>query len=672
MASNLIKIFQSKISLSEKSIRISYDISKEIPIKIFHDQHKIKQILFNLLSNSFKFTINGSIHLEINIKDNFLIFIVKDTGKGVKPKYLKELGQPFFRSESFNNNFGIGMGLHIVQKNIKDFKGEFTIESNFGYGTIISAKIPFNDINKDNSLNKKYEQDINQRYKNKFVFRLNSLDNGTRLDYGNGSILDNENGYGNGNTNENLIKNFFKNNDNIIFIKKKESKTSIQLPYVEKNNANKNFVSINKFPIKKRFSFEDDIINSKINSKNKLSYFYKENENNLNRIKGDLTEEYKENSDIFIINKNNLEENQNQNQNQNKNQNNSSSYDFNSEEGESSNFISPRPRNNRDNSNNNFTSSCSAIKNIKIKRERERERERERVKKYLSYSNKDNDMIIDNNIIKNNFLFDNDILKEKDKYKSITPKKKNSKISLKGYKNYSLFSNNNNYRNINKSKFNSINKDQYQEKNKYKESLYGKSVINPFKEADNGRNNALKEISSFEFNSNYKKSRSNSLSKQSSKNVSKSISISKSGEKYLDMEDNTPKIRILLVDDEKLIRQSEINVIRKFFMKNKKEYEIEECTDGIECLYKLYQGINQGKKYDIIFTDETMNFMKGSTMSKIIRNLIKDNILYNLSIYMVTSYESSTIPEITKKDIDKIFTKPLSLSMLDNIIDFNL
>jgi CheY-like chemotaxis protein len=128
-------------------------------------------------------------------------------------------------------------------------------------------------------------------------------------------------------------------------------------------------------------------------------------------------------------------------------------------------------------------------------------------------------------------------------------------------------------------------------------------------------------------------------------------------------------IRILLVDDEKLIRQSGKNVIKKYFNKKEINYEIEECSDGIECLYKIYEGIKNGIKYDIIITDETMNFMKGSSTAEILRNLMEDNIMYFLKIVMVTSYEISTISHKIKKNLDKIFTKPLSTNTLDLIFN---
>jgi len=97
-------------------------------------------------------------------------------------------------------------------------------------------------------------------------------------------------------------------------------------------------------------------------------------------------------------------------------------------------------------------------------------------------------------------------------------------------------------------------------------------------------------------------------------------------------------LRILIVDDESLIRQSQINLIKKYVVKKNISIEIEECEDGIECLYKIYKGLQKGIKYDLIITDETMNFLKGSFLAKIIKKLISENVIYNIKIIIMTSY----------------------------------
>ncbi len=131
---------------------------------------------------------------------------------------------------------------------------------------------------------------------------------------------------------------------------------------------------------------------------------------------------------------------------------------------------------------------------------------------------------------------------------------------------------------------------------------------------------------------------------------------------------NNRDIRFLVVDDEELIRSSHINIIKKYSKKEKCKIIVDEATDGADCLYKLYLGYLKGFKYDVILTDETMNFMNGSFTSNIIKTLIKEHILGNLVIIMITSYDPNLIENSTLgKHMDNIYSKPLNMNILDNI-----
>lgn len=126
-------------------------------------------------------------------------------------------------------------------------------------------------------------------------------------------------------------------------------------------------------------------------------------------------------------------------------------------------------------------------------------------------------------------------------------------------------------------------------------------------------------------------------------------------------------VRVLIVEDEKLIRNAEFNAIKKFFIRNNANYEIVKCEDGVECLSEIYKGIQNGIRFDYILTDETMNLMRGSLLIKTIESLIHENVLYPIKISMVTSYESSTIINNYGSLVQNIYTKPLTHDHIINI-----
>lgn len=133
------------------------------------------------------------------------------------------------------------------------------------------------------------------------------------------------------------------------------------------------------------------------------------------------------------------------------------------------------------------------------------------------------------------------------------------------------------------------------------------------------------------------------------------------------------KINILVVDDEDLIRKSNVRFCTKYFKKSnfqKIELNVDEAVDGIEALYLIFKSYSNGIRYDIIITDETMNFMKGSLMAKIIKNFCEENIFYDMVIGSLTSYDLSSI-KANKNSIyfDFIGTKPISNLFVDKLME---
>jgi len=126
------------------------------------------------------------------------------------------------------------------------------------------------------------------------------------------------------------------------------------------------------------------------------------------------------------------------------------------------------------------------------------------------------------------------------------------------------------------------------------------------------------------------------------------------------------KIRILVVDDEKLIRQSNINLIRKFFKNKNIDFQVFECEDGFDCLSYIYQGKLVGIDFDFIITDQTMNYITGTLLSEIVGLLIEHKIIKEIKIFLVTSY-SANLFDKQKNIINKVFSKPFRMEHLDFI-----
>ena len=125
------------------------DSSKSI-IEI--DGPKLHQVLTNLLSNAFKFTNEGSIEFGYSLKNNDLLFFVKDTGIGIEEDMQQVIFDRFTQAELNlkKQSKGTGLGLAISKKFIEIFKGEIWLESSANgttfYFTIPYTKSKFNTL----------------------------------------------------------------------------------------------------------------------------------------------------------------------------------------------------------------------------------------------------------------------------------------------------------------------------------------------------------------------------------------------------------------------------------------------------------------------------------------------------------------------------------------------
>ena len=142
--------------LSERK-KISFEYSSLISTYCtFFDADKIERILFNLLSNAFKFTNEGgqvSLHV-IAERDERIIIKVSDNGIGI-PKELHDLiFMRFFQNDGAVSilNQGSGIGLSITKEFVKMHGGEISVESQLYNGTTFIINLPLKRIEQSNEL----------------------------------------------------------------------------------------------------------------------------------------------------------------------------------------------------------------------------------------------------------------------------------------------------------------------------------------------------------------------------------------------------------------------------------------------------------------------------------------------------------------------------------------
>jgi len=109
------------------------------------DLTKVRQTLFNLLSNAAKFTDHGTISLTIEREaDDWLSFAVADTGIGMTEEQLGRLFEAFSQAEASTRSKygGTGLGLAISRHFCRLMGGDLTVESEYGQGSTFTARLP--------------------------------------------------------------------------------------------------------------------------------------------------------------------------------------------------------------------------------------------------------------------------------------------------------------------------------------------------------------------------------------------------------------------------------------------------------------------------------------------------------------------------------------------------
>ncbi len=150
--------------ITEKNIELNQAIDEQVPNILIGDAYRIRQILFNIIGNAIKYTIEGSISVKVSYKNiNMnaceIILEVKDTGIGINKDELDNIFKEFHmadNAEGWNKAGSSGLGLSITKMLVELHNGKIDIQSEINKGTTVTIKIPFvtgtlGDLSKENS-----------------------------------------------------------------------------------------------------------------------------------------------------------------------------------------------------------------------------------------------------------------------------------------------------------------------------------------------------------------------------------------------------------------------------------------------------------------------------------------------------------------------------------------
>jgi two-component system, OmpR family, sensor histidine kinase BaeS len=168
----IAKLEQTNSSLNKSKFNLSLELEKIITsfeplnnnssakihsnitadVKVLMDKDKLKQVMFNLISNSLKYSkTNGEVLVTLKSENDGIIIEVKDNGIGISEKDLPFIFERFYRSDESRdkNTGGMGIGLTIVKAIVETHKGTIFATSTLGEGSTFTITFPKSILNPD-------------------------------------------------------------------------------------------------------------------------------------------------------------------------------------------------------------------------------------------------------------------------------------------------------------------------------------------------------------------------------------------------------------------------------------------------------------------------------------------------------------------------------------------
>ena len=141
-----------EIRARDANLNFLVEADSGLPSVLYGDMIRIRQILVNLLINAVKYTHEGSVTLRVNASPEtpekpdvlFLRLQVEDTGIGIKEENLGRIFHTFQRVDEEQNGRveGTGLGLAITQQLVHLMRGEITVSSEYGKGSVFTVMLP--------------------------------------------------------------------------------------------------------------------------------------------------------------------------------------------------------------------------------------------------------------------------------------------------------------------------------------------------------------------------------------------------------------------------------------------------------------------------------------------------------------------------------------------------
>jgi two-component system, OmpR family, sensor histidine kinase BaeS len=114
-------------------------------VKLMTDPYKLSQVIYNLLTNAYKYTEKGRVEISVKEDKDTLSISISDTGIGIEPSEISNIFNAYYRGTSATKIPGEGIGLYVVKENLNQLGGTIDVQSTLGKGSTFTIKLPLRD-----------------------------------------------------------------------------------------------------------------------------------------------------------------------------------------------------------------------------------------------------------------------------------------------------------------------------------------------------------------------------------------------------------------------------------------------------------------------------------------------------------------------------------------------
>jgi PAS domain S-box-containing protein len=136
---NVIRYFQEQYKEHKFEI-----VPLDSPLELYADKEKMEQVFKNLLSNAAKYSPGGGmIRVIEKVSGGEYVVMVEDNGVGITAEQLEKVFDKFYRIDASDTGVeGTGLGMTIVKHIVEAHKGQISLESEPGKGTVVTFRVP--------------------------------------------------------------------------------------------------------------------------------------------------------------------------------------------------------------------------------------------------------------------------------------------------------------------------------------------------------------------------------------------------------------------------------------------------------------------------------------------------------------------------------------------------